>query len=112
MGGSYLKGNKGKALGNRGQCLSQGQLGESYQELNVYCDPVGCYLGHALKGGAGVSSRPVQATWPQKINAKAAVLPSSLAKHSTITVLADFFWGGRGDFKIINSLRNSKYLFK
>lgn len=59
----------------------------------IYCDPVGCYLGHALKGRAGVSSRPVQATWPHKINAKAAVLPSSLAKHSTVTVLADLFWG-------------------
>ena len=36
-------------------------LRESYQELT--CDPAGCYVGHAPSGGAGVSSRSLQAAW-------------------------------------------------
>lgn len=51
--------HKGKALGSRGKCLSQGLLGEweSYQEFRFTCDSIVFYLGHTLKEEAGVSSR-------------------------------------------------------
>lgn len=37
----------------------------------------------ALKGGASINSRPLQATWPHKMEAEAAILWSCLAKFST-----------------------------
>lgn len=47
-------------------------LRESYQELT--CDPVGCYVGHDPSGGAGVSSRSLQAAWPHKIHVEGKIL--------------------------------------
>ena len=52
----------------------------SYQELTCTCDSAGGYLGHALSGGASVTSRPLQAAWPQKMDAEAATLWRSLGK--------------------------------
>ena len=49
---SYIMGvqgeGPGKALGGEGDCLSQGPLRKSYQELTFTCDYEGCYVGHAL----------------------------------------------------------------
>ena len=47
-------------------------LRESCQELT--CDPAGCYVGHAPSGGAGVSSRSLQAAWPHKIHMEGTIL--------------------------------------
>lgn len=47
-------------------------LRESYQELT--CDPVGCYVGHDPSGGAGASSRSLQAAWPHKIHVEGKIL--------------------------------------
>lgn len=69
------------ALGGEGECLSQGWLWQSYQELTLTRDSAG-YLGHGLKRRASVSSRLPQATWPHKLNAKAAILWNSVAKLS------------------------------
>lgn len=41
--------------------------GKSYQELIFANSAVGEHLGHVLSGGARVSSRSLQAAWPQKM---------------------------------------------
>ena len=81
--GSYLRGAQGQGPGRWGECFSQGQLQESYQELTCTCDSAGGYLGCTLLGGASVTSRPMQTSWPHKMDAEAAMLWSRLAKLPT-----------------------------
>lgn len=49
-----------KALGGKGECLSDGSLGESYQELIFTSDSAGCCLGHILMAKASIILRPLQ----------------------------------------------------
>ena len=56
-------------------------MGVSQQEHTFTCDPAGYYLGHTLKEGASVSSRPLQATSCHKVDAEAAILCNSFAEY-------------------------------
>ena len=76
--------HKGKAFGGGGDCLSQGLLGKSYQELRFAWCSTDCCLGHILVLEASVSFWSQQATWPNKMDAKVAVGHSSLAKVWTV----------------------------
>ena len=59
--GSYVKDTQGKGPEDRGECLSQGSLGELYQELTVTCVCIGCYpLRALLMGQAIANSRLLQ----------------------------------------------------
>lgn len=68
----------GKAQGGRGHCCSKGLQGKPYQEL-TFAVTLDCCLGQVLMGLTGVSSRSLQATWPHRMDAEAAILWSSLA---------------------------------
>lgn len=77
--------HKKAALGGRGDCLSPGLLGKSHQKHKFTCDSVGCSLGLVLAWGTSVSLTAPQATWPNKMDAKAATSWHSLANLLTIT---------------------------
>lgn len=77
--------HKGKALDGE-ECLSQASLGESCHELTLTCDSVGCYLGPVFQSGPSVTSKPLRASWPQKMDAKAAGSWSGLPELSTATL--------------------------
>ena len=61
-------------------------VGGSHQELTFTCDS-GLLPEQVLEGGASVSSRPLQATWPHKMDVEAAISWSSLAKFSTQSLI-------------------------
>ena len=73
-------------MGGRGDSWPQGLLGKWYQELHLLVTLVGCYLGHVVAWGGDVNLRSLQVSWPNKMDAKAAIPCSSLAKLSTPTV--------------------------
>ena len=58
----------------RGGCVSQEPPKETYQKPIFTCDPAGCYQGQTLTGGAGVSSRPLQAARSHKMDGEATIL--------------------------------------
>ena len=76
------KGHTGEGIGRQGRLFITKCPGEDNKELALTCDFLGCYIKHELQGGAGVSSRPLQAAWPHKMGAEATVLGSSSAKRS------------------------------
>ena len=82
-GGLIYGTHKRKALGDgRGEWESAyhpGCWGSCIRNLHL--------LGHVLTGWASVGSRPLQAAQPHKVDGKAAVLRSSLAKLSTASHL-------------------------
>lgn len=47
-------------MGDRGDCLSHGSLGEAYQELTFNCDSVGYSIVHVFMGGASANSGLLQ----------------------------------------------------
>lgn len=73
--GVLFKGLTGEVLEGGGECLSQECLGE----LVFSCNSAGC-----LSSRASVNSRPLQSTWPLKMDAKVAILWNKLAKLSIV----------------------------
>lgn len=67
------KGHTGEGIGRQGRLFITKCPGEDNKELALTCDLLGCYIKHELQGGADVSSRPLQAAWPHKMGAEAAV---------------------------------------
>lgn len=69
-----------------GECLSKKMVRDHIRNLTFIYDSAHYCLGHVLQragGGANAGSSPLQTTWPHKIDIKAAILWSSLAKLST-----------------------------
>lgn len=81
--GVRLRDALGKALGGGGDYLSPAWLRESHEELALTCGPASYCLGPS----SGLVSKAPQATWPHRMDAKAAILESSLVKLSTRRLL-------------------------
>lgn len=60
------------ALGSRENAYPNDLWGSHVRNSFLY-DPVDCYLGFVLREGAGASSRTLQAIWPHKFDAEAAI---------------------------------------
>lgn len=83
---SYIRGTQGRGPGRQGERLPQGHCWGVKSGIYIYLRLCNCYLQQVLMltEGASVSSRHLQATWPQKwMLAKPAMLWNSLAKLST-----------------------------
>lgn len=59
--------------GKLGETVTTGLLGNLYRELNICCDSVDCYLGHVLACEEQCQFKSLQAAWPNKMDAEAAI---------------------------------------
>ena len=71
-----------KAPGGRGDCCSQGLLGSHIRKFAV--TPQAVTEGVHLHEEADVSVRPLQAAWPNKMDARAAIPCCGLDKQTEI----------------------------